>query len=235
LKRTLTAICLLAATSACLAACSSAPPTTAAVVAATTAAVGNAGSVSFVDVSRSGSGAITLSGSLSATAAQEVSTTSAGILLEVRLVATTLYVRSGTASWLESILGVPATRSSGLVGQWVSIPSSDSHYAGIAAALSIPALMGVYLPSVAKATVGTERRIAGREVLPLASRILGPSGAHQDTVLFVSTTDHLPAAGTVSVVANGATTTKQAVFRGWNRPVSVAAPDRSVTISSISP
>ena len=225
--------CLGAAAALALASCSSSGPSAAQVVNATQAALENAASVSFVDVSHSGAGAVTLTGSLSATQAQEVSTTSAGIQLELRLVGQTIYVGSATAAWISSELSVPAAGAALAAGHWISIPSSDPRFAPLEATLSIPAAVSVYLPAASKASLGATRVIAGRSVTPIASRVLGAKGAHQDTTLFVASSSSLPVAGDITVVANGVTATKQAVFRSWNEPVTVTAPSDALAIASL--
>ena len=231
MQRRLTAIGLGLAAALALGACSSTGPTASSVISSTTAALENAGSVRFVDVSRSGAGAVTLTGALSGSASEESSTTSAGVQLEVRMVDGVLYLRSASAVWLSSVLGVPAASASAQVGRWISITSTDSHYAGIAASLSIPAAVSVYLPSAAKASVGSTRNLDGHEVIPIASRVTAAKGAHQDTALFVSSSSYLPVGGTITVVANNTTATKQAIFRAWNQPVSVEVPPDATSLS----
>ena len=227
------AVGLLAMTLA-LGSCGSSSPSAQSLLSSTTSAVEGAQSVRFSDVTRVGNSAETLSGVTSATNAQEVSLLGSTIQLEVKLVGTTIYLLSPSSSILVSALGISAAVATGITNQWISITATDSPYAAIIASLSVSSILSVYYPKPSAAHLMPSKTISGVSVTPISATIGNGVSNFQETTLFVSTKTSLPVAASIAVKTSSTTQSKQAVFKDWNAPVSVSAPQTSITFSSIS-
>jgi hypothetical protein len=217
------------------AACSSTPALTGKqLVQETQNAVQQARSVHYVDTTIVGTQAQVATGSVSATQAQVDLTAQGHPLLMARLVGTTLYFWSSSATVIENSLGLTATQAASAVNQWISLASSDQPFGTILASMSISSEVDAYIPNTKDPiSVGAKRKLAGKAVIPL-SQATGSSKAAEDLTLFISPTTHLPAAGAAVGRTKTATESKQAIFDDWNNPVTVSAPTGATSYSVIS-
>jgi hypothetical protein len=220
---------LVALTAACS---SDSGPTAAQVVRNVQSAVAGAASVHYVDSTLVGTQSQVSTADVSATAARVVQVVGRTPELEVRLVGTTAYVDSASASVLQSALGLSPGIAQVWTGRWISVTQADSPYAAIVESVSITGEINPLLPDPNKAALGTVAHFSGIPVWAL-NETVSQSGAGADLTVLVSKKTSLPVA--ISLVARKASNEqrKQVVFTRWNQPVRVDAPTGATPLSTL--
>ena len=221
------------ATSATLfAACSSSSPSASSLIQDSKSAVSNATALHYVDVTTIGSQSQSITGSVSATQADVTVVINKAPQLEVRLVGTTLYVTTTSASVLSGNLGLSATQAAQLTGKWISVSPGDAPYSKLLTAVSINSEVDPFYPSTSGAKVLPTKTIRGIETTPLQETTSSSSVA-KDSTIFLNTKGLLPVGATVIAKSKTVTQTQEAVFQRWNQAFSVSAPTSATALSSI--
>jgi len=216
-----------------LASCSSSSsPSAASLIQKSQAAVAGATALHYIDVTTIGAQSQSVTGSVSATQADVVLLLDKTPQLEVRLVGTTIYLQTTSASVLSSDLGLSSTVAPQWTSKWISVISGDAPYNTLLNAISITAEVNPFYPTASKATVLDSRTIKGIETTPLTANTTSASAA-KDSTIFLNTKDLLPVAATVIAKSATATQTQEVVFQHWNVPFTVAVPEGATELSTI--
>ena len=196
-------------------------------------AVQTAGSVHFVDVTKIGAKSETLTGDIGPTQAQETLTVSNQIVLEVRLVSSTVYIQTTSASVLQSALSLSATTAAASTGKWIQLSASDTPTSSIVQSLTLNSALSIYYPKSSAATTLPTKTIGNVTVIPVTSSSQPNKTTTETTTLFVAQSTSLPAAANLLAKSGKTTETKEAAFTQWGAPVSVTAPTGAVTYASL--
>jgi hypothetical protein len=192
-----------------------------------------AGSLRFVSKTTSGKAVEVVQGVVSAPAASET-VTGTGTPFEVELIGADAYVR-GDLSALEDSLQLTAAQAGPLVDKWVSVPSTDSAFPSLTAALTITSVLNSFI-AASNLKVGKKTKVAGITVIPL----FGPPTlrtyrhASGSVALLVSAKKpHLPVGGSIVVAIGKDKTREVAVFKNWGVNVELTPPNPVTTIVSV--
>jgi hypothetical protein len=147
-----------------------------------------------------------------------------------------LYAR-GDATFLEHIVQLSQHEATKYAGQWIAVPSSNSAYSGLALGLTVATLVPRQSPT-APLRFLKPTTIDGKSVVGVSGGFdtsEAETGWAGTQVLYISTaTPHLPVAMTQhGTVSGGGSITDAAHMSGYGEPVVMAAPARSIPISSI--
>ncbi len=175
----------------------------------------------------------TLTGQIGATEAQETLTISGSVALEVRLISSTIYIQSTSATALQGSLGLTATQAAGAVGKWIEVVPSDSTYSQIAQSLTIVSALGIYYPTKATASLGAETTKRGVTVIPVMSTSTPSTKTTEATTLYVAKSTSLPVSASLVAKQGSTTEYKDATFTDWGGPVTVTAPTGAVLLSTL--
>lgn len=191
-----------------------------------------AGTVHFVDITRSGKEQEALVGTISAANAQET-ISNGGTPLQVMLVSSVAYV-SGSADVLEGSLSLPDDAAKADAGKWISLQPSDGPFDTVVGALSISNALDSYLPG--KAHFGKVVKLHGQAALAITG--VPPEdaleGAQGSLTLFVSVASpHVPVAATLVLARGKERSTEEVAYSDWGAPVHVTAPSGAIPYSSI--
>ena len=196
-------------------------------------AVQTAGSVHFVDVTKIGSKSESLVGDIGPSSAQEVLSVSGSEVLSVVLVSNTLYIKTSSASVLQSALTLSATTAAASVNKWISISSSDKAYSSIAQSLTVNAALSIYYPKSSAASILPSKTVAGVTVTPVTGSSTPSTKTTEQTTVYLNQKTSLPVTASLVAKSGSTTETKQAVFTKWGDPITVTAPADSVTYASL--
>jgi hypothetical protein len=192
-----------------------------------------AGSLSFVAKTTSGKATEVIQGVVSAPAASET-VTGLGTPFEVELIGHEVYLRGGLTV-LENALQLTAQEAGGLVGKWVSVPSTDSSFTSLVSSLTITSVLNSFIAgSDLKKEKG--KKVGRQRVIPLVGEATTKEddGAKGSVALFVSAKKpHLPAGGSVVVAKGGHETREIAVFKDWGATVKLTPPSGATTVVSV--
>jgi hypothetical protein len=190
-------------------------------------------SLHFVDKTTIAGKTETIAGQFSTSAAQETVSTGGTVQLSVRLVSTAIYLQTTSTSVLESVFSLTAAQAAKATGIWIKVLSTDSQFNTIAQSLTLTQAVGVYYPTKAAATLGSEFTIGSATVLPLsASTTPATKTTEKSTVNIVKATS-LPISGKLTATQGSTVEHKSASFTGWGTPVVVTAPASSTPLATV--
>jgi len=190
-------------------------------------------SLRFVDVTEINKQTETVNGQFGASSAEEIITTSNHNQLDIRLVGSTIYLKTNSANFLVSSFSMTTAQAAKAINQWIAITSSDSTFDGIAESLTISQAVGVYYPPKAKATMGNQVTINGVQASPLSGITHPEKKATQTTTVTIAVTTSLPLTATLTAKEPGkATESKHATFSKWGGTVNVEAPSTSTPLTT---
>ncbi len=190
-------------------------------------------SLRFVDVTRIKKQSETVNGQFGASSAEEVISTSNHNNLDIRLVDTTIYLKTNSTNFLMSSFSMTAAQAATAKNQWIMISSTDSTYSSIAQSLTITQAVGIYYPTKAKATLGNQVTINGVAASPLSGVTHPAKNATQTTTVNVAVSTSLPLTAKLTAEETGKPTeTKEATFSKWGGAVSVVAPSSSTPLAT---
>ena len=196
-------------------------------------AVQTAGSVHFVDVTKIGSKSESLIGDIGPSSAQEVLSVSGSEVLSVVLVSNTIYIKTSSASVLQSALSLSATTAAASVNKWISISSTDKAYSSIAQSLTVNAALSIYYPKSSAASILPSKTVAGVTVTPVTGSSTPSTKTTEQTTVYLNQKTSLPVTASLVAKSGSTTETKQAVFTKWGDPITITAPADSVTYASL--
>ena len=196
-------------------------------------AVQTAGSVHFVDVTKIGSKSESLIGDIGPSSAQEVLSVSGSEVLSVVLVSNTIYIKTSSASVLQSALSLSATTAAASVNKWISISSTDKAYSSIAQSLTVNAALSIYYPKSSAASILPSKTVAGVTVTPVTGSSTPSTKTTEQTTVYLNQKTSLPVTASLVAKSGSTTETKQAVFTKWGNPITITAPADSVTYASL--
>lgn len=192
-----------------------------------------AGSLSFVSRTTSGKATEVIQGAVSAPAASET-VTGLGTPFEVELIGHTVYEHGGL-SVLENSLQLTATEAKGLVGKWVSVPSTDSAFTSVVSSLTITSVLNSFI-AANDLKKERKRKVGGQFVIPLVGQATAKAddGAKGSAALFVEAKKpHLPVGGSVVVAKGHHETREVAIFKNWGVTVKLTPPTGATTVVSV--
>jgi len=147
----------------------------------------------------------------------------------VVLVGGVAYIQGDPAA-MEKYFGFPSSDSTQLAGKWISLPSSDSGFSTVSAAVTLKSdFSQVRLNG--PLTKGPLTEIDGQRVIPVQGSMAAPGGGPT-----VAGTLYVTAEGQVLPVelrASGHAESETVVWSRWGQAVQLAAPPGAVPISSI--
>ena len=196
-------------------------------------AVQTAGSVHFADVTKIGSKSESLIGDIGPSSAQEVLSVSGSEVLSVVLVSNTIYIKTSSASVLQSALSLSATTAAASVNKWISISSTDKAYSSIAQSLTVNAALSIYYPKSSAASILPSKTVAGVTVTPVTGSSTPSTKTTEQTTVYLNQKTSLPVTASLVAKSGSTTETKQAVFTKWGDPITITAPADSVTYASL--
>ena len=188
-----------------------------------------------MDVTKIDSKSESLIGDIGPSSAQEVLSVSGSEVLSVVLVSNTIYIKTSSASVLQSALSLSATTAAASVNKWISISSTDKAYSSIAQSLTVNAALSIYYPKSSAASILPSKTVAGVTVTPVTGSST-PSTKTKTTVqttVYLNQKTSLPVTASLVAKSGSTTETKQAVFTKWGNPITVTAPVDSVTYVSL--
>ncbi len=198
------------------------------------AAADAAGSMHFVDQSRQGHTVQSVVGAVSAPTAEET-LTGGSAPLQVALISGVIYIR-GSASVLQSALGLSSSVASANAGKWISIAPGDAPFSSLSQSLTVRQELNQYTPSTKKPVTVRSVTLHGHPAYELSGAPSASltSGATGQSALFVSTQgDHLPLGGALDLKKGTQSLSEVAVFSNWGTPIKLTAPSGAVAYSSI--
>ena len=228
----------IAALSVSLAACSSGSAAPASnteavnLVAKAESAIQAQSTLHFVDKTTVGTQTQTVTGQFGPTASQEVLSVTGGSTIDVRLIDSTAYINTTSASTLEGVLGLTAAQAVPASGRWITLTKADLPYFQIIQALDIAQVVSIYLPSKSTAALGPESTIGGVRVIAVSGSVTTTSGPVSHSTLYLSTATSLPVKGTLTASQGSTHEAKTADFTSWGAPVDVALPAGSVPLAT---
>ena len=186
-----------------------------------------------MDVTKIGSKSESLVGDIGPSSAQEVLSVSGSEVLSVVLVSNTLYIKTSSASVLQSALTLSATTAAASVNKWISISSSDKAYSSIAQSLTVNAALSIYYPKSSAASILPSKTVAGVTVTPVTGSSTPSTKTTEQTTVYLNQKTSLPVTASLVAKSGSTTETKQAVFTKWGDPITITAPADSVTYASL--
>ncbi len=224
----------LGACSLLMGSCSSPPsgPSAVSLITESQNAVAQASAVHYVHALTYGAQGQSITGSVSATEADVVSLVNGSPLIELRLVGTTIYFVSESATILAKNLGLSATTAKTWTGRWISVLPTDSQYNVLIATLSIPAETTNLYPTGANLSVNQNAAIRGHRAIAITGDANSSKSSSQSTI-FIDPHSKLPIGASAIGKVASATQRVAVVFTRWNVPFSVKAPSAATPVSSI--
>ena len=132
--------------------------------------------------------------------------------VSVRVVDGTAYFR-GDAFTLHAFMGVPTANATTFAGQWVRVPRSATQYASVAAGATLPSF------SANLGVSGTVTKVEGGLTI----------STNTGSLRLFLTPNHLPTRET----GKGSGGTLAMTIGGWNEPVRVSSPARTVPVQTV--
>jgi hypothetical protein len=164
---------------------------------------------------------------------QEI-THSGGEQAHVLVVGGTAYF-SGNQAALIHYFGLPASVAHTVGTRWVSVPSSNSGYAAVAANLTLAsALKSLTPPGALTETAPT--RVDGQSVVGIRGTPGSADGKDASNILYISSSSTpLPVAGSASSKGGGSTQafTSTITLSGWGERVALTAPTNVISASKL--
>ncbi len=218
-----------------LSACSSSPsgPSAASLIAKSQNAISGAAAVHYVQAITLSGQTQSVTGSVSATQADVVSLVNKSPLLELRLVGTTMYFVSQSASILEKNFTLTPSVAKNWTGRWISIVPSDSAYSSLISTLSIGAEVTPLYPSGSNMTVNENAMIQGRKAISITGSN-SSKGTSSESTIFLDPGTYLPIGATAIGRTASQTEHLAVVLNHWNEAFSVKAPTSSTPLASLS-
>jgi hypothetical protein len=186
----------------------------------------------FTDVTKIKAQTETIVGQFGSTQAAEVVSTSQASTLEVRLISSTIYFKTSSATVLENLFSLTAAQAAPAVNTWIQVNSTDSEYSNIAQTLTSGQAVGIYYPTKAKATQGATLTLRGVEVVPLSADTTPAKSTSEHSTVYIATKDHLPVSGVIHETAGKNSETKQATFT-WGGTINVVTPSPVTLLSTL--
>lgn len=191
-------------------------------------AVAKADSAHFTDTTKIGSQTEIISGSASASSADESLSVNGKVNLQVLKVDGVLYIKDASASALAGVLGIAASVAPKYTATWISVNSSDKPYANLRTATTLASELHAFLPTSKGTTITT---VGPTTVLSQDAAISSSSKRHSN--LSVITASALPISGIIAVTGSSGKESKSVTLSQWGKALSVSAPSTSVSLASI--
>lgn len=195
------------------------------------AAAKAAGSVHFASTSNEGSGSLVFSDDSAAGGGRQDITMSDGGRMTVLLVSGIGYV-NGNATALSGFLGLPASTSAQLAGQWISFTSGSPGYQQVVGGVTTGSVLSEISP-VGTLTKTIRRTVDGQPVVgvtgPAPASAQLPKGS-KITLYVAATGRPLP----VSCLEGTGKSLTSITLTHWGEPVSVAAPSHAIPVPAAS-
>jgi hypothetical protein len=195
------------------------------------------GAMSFSDKSTSGKVTQMLVGVVSPSGGVESLTQSSQPVLQLQLVAGTLYVRT-SSEVLESGLQLSAAVATANAGKWISLQSTDGPFASLAGQLTLAAEIETFVPT-SNLHRDKEVKVGGHLTIPVsgspAPSVANGATAGSAAILLSSKAPYLPVGGSLILSKKGSPNLNDiAVFGNWGKSIALTAPSGAVAYASLS-